>query len=98
MPRTPRGCQSARSSYVLPISSARVREADTMMNRSLSIRRLLNRMLLLSRGAVLAVTTLAFCTYEAVTFRHASIQQLETLSQAIATNSTAALAFENAED
>ena len=69
-----------------------------MMNRSLSIRRLLTRMLFLSSGAVLAVTTLAFCAYEAVTFRHASIQQLETLSQAIATNSTAALAFENAED
>jgi signal transduction histidine kinase len=69
-----------------------------MMNRSLSIRRLLTRMLFLSSGAVLAVTTVAFCAYEAVTFRHASIQQLETLSQAIATNSTAALAFENADD
>ena len=69
-----------------------------MINRSLSIRRRLTRMLFLSSGAVLAVTTLAFCTYEAVTFRHASIQQLGTLSQAIATNSTAALAFENADD
>jgi signal transduction histidine kinase/ActR/RegA family two-component response regulator/uncharacterized membrane protein affecting hemolysin expression len=69
-----------------------------MMNRSLSIRRRLTRMLFLSSGAALAVTTVAFGAYEAVTFRHASIQQLETLSQVIATNSTAALAFQNSDD
>jgi signal transduction histidine kinase/ActR/RegA family two-component response regulator len=55
-------------------------------------------MLFLSGGAVLAVTTIAFCTYEAVTFRQSSIQQLQTLSEAIASNSTAALAFQNADD
>jgi signal transduction histidine kinase/ActR/RegA family two-component response regulator len=69
-----------------------------MTKRSISIRGRLTRMLFLSSGAVLAVTTMAFCTYEAVTFRHSSIQQLETLSQAIASNSTAALAFENSDD
>jgi signal transduction histidine kinase/ActR/RegA family two-component response regulator/uncharacterized membrane protein affecting hemolysin expression len=56
------------------------------------------RMILLSSGAVLAVTTLAFGTYEFLTFRQSSIQQLEILSGAIATNSTASLAFDNAED
>src|ERR1700722_18703913 len=98
MPRTPRDYRSALSSYALPISLARVREADAMINGSVSIRSRLTRMLFLSSGAVLAVTTVAFCAYEAVTFRHASVQQLETLSQVIATNSTAALAFENSDD
>src|ERR1700721_591353 len=69
-----------------------------MATHSLPIRRALNRMLLLSSGAVLAVTTLAFCTYEFVTFRQSSVQQLEILSRAIASNSTAALAFDNADD
>lgn len=65
---------------------------------SIPIRRTLMRMLFLSSGAVLAVTTLAFCTYELLTFRQSSVQQLEILSRAIASNSTAALAFDNAED
>lgn len=55
-------------------------------------------MIFLSSGAVLAVTTIAFCTYEALTFRQNSIQQLQILSHAIASNSTAALAFDNAGD
>jgi signal transduction histidine kinase/ActR/RegA family two-component response regulator/uncharacterized membrane protein affecting hemolysin expression len=55
-------------------------------------------MIFLASGTVLAVTLVAFCAYEAVTYRQASIQQLGILGQAIATNSTAALAFDNAED
>jgi signal transduction histidine kinase/ActR/RegA family two-component response regulator len=55
-------------------------------------------MLLLSSSVVLGVTSLAFCTYEFLTFRQSSVQQLEILSHAIASNSTAALAFDNAED
>src|SRR5579863_1163451 len=62
------------------------------------IRRILMRMIFLSSGAVLAVTTSAFCAYEFLTFRQSSVQQLQTLSQAIASNSTAALAFDNADD
>jgi signal transduction histidine kinase/ActR/RegA family two-component response regulator len=69
-----------------------------MKNRAVSIRHRLTRLLFLSSGAALALTTIAFCTYEAVTFRHSSIQQLQTLSHAIASNSTAALAFDNAAD
>jgi signal transduction histidine kinase/ActR/RegA family two-component response regulator len=56
------------------------------------------RMIFLSSGAVLAVTTSAFCAYELLTFRQVSVQQLQILSQAIASNSTASLAFDNAED
>jgi signal transduction histidine kinase/ActR/RegA family two-component response regulator len=69
-----------------------------MAHGSTPIRRTLMSMILLSSSAVLAVTTTAFCTYEFLTFRQNSIQQLQILSQAIASNSTAALAFDNAED
>ena len=65
---------------------------------STPIRRTLLRMIFLSAGAVLAVTTTGFCAYEFLTFRQSSVQQLQILSRAIATNSTAALAFDNAED
>jgi signal transduction histidine kinase/ActR/RegA family two-component response regulator len=68
------------------------------MATSTPIRRILMRMIFLSSGAVLAVTTTAFCAYEFLTFRQSSVQQLEILSQAIASNSTAALAFDNADD
>jgi signal transduction histidine kinase/ActR/RegA family two-component response regulator/uncharacterized membrane protein affecting hemolysin expression len=44
------------------------------------------------------VTTTAFCSYEFLTFRQSSVQQLHTLSTAIASNSTAALAFDNPDD
>jgi len=65
---------------------------------STPIRRTLMRMIFISSGAVLAVTTTAFCAYEFLTFRQTSVQQLQILSQAIASNSTAALAFDNADD
>src|SRR3984885_960457 len=69
-----------------------------MATTSTPIRRTLMRMIFLSVGAVLAVTTTAFCAYEFLTFRQSSIQQLQILSRAIASNSTAALAFDNADD
>jgi signal transduction histidine kinase len=69
-----------------------------MAASSTPIRRTLMRMIFLSAGAVLAVTTTAFCAYEFLTFRQSSVQQLQILSQAIASNSTAALAFDNADD
>jgi signal transduction histidine kinase len=65
---------------------------------STPIRATLMRMIFLSAGAALLVTTSAFCTYEFLTFRQSTVQQLKILSQAIASNSTASLAFENAED
>src|SRR5258707_8469948 len=69
-----------------------------MPTSSPPIRRPLMRMIFISSGAVLAVTTTAFCSYEFLTFRQSSVQQLQILSQAIASNSTAALAFDNADD
>jgi len=69
-----------------------------MATSSTPIRSTLMRMIFLSSGAVLAVTTIAFCSYEFLTFRQSSIQQLQTLSRAIASNSTAALAFDNSDD
>ncbi|HEY0747783.1 MAG TPA: ATP-binding protein [Steroidobacteraceae bacterium] len=69
-----------------------------MYSSSTPIRRTLMQMILLSSGAALLVTSSAFCAYEFLTFRQSSIRQLQILSQAIATNSTAALAFENTED
>jgi signal transduction histidine kinase/ActR/RegA family two-component response regulator len=69
------------------------------MNKSSTpIRRTLMLMIFLSSGVVLLVTSSAFCAYEFLTFRQSSIQQLQILSRAIASNSTAALAFENADD
>jgi signal transduction histidine kinase/ActR/RegA family two-component response regulator len=69
-----------------------------MRNSSTPIRRTLMSMIFLVSGVVLLVTSAAFCAYEFLTFRQSSIQQLQILNRAIASNSTAALAFENAED
>ena len=69
-----------------------------MRNSSTPIRRTLMNMIFLVSGVVLLVTSAAFCAYEFLTFRQSSIQQLQILSRAIASNSTAALAFENADD
>jgi len=46
----------------------------------------------------LLITMLAFFAYELLTYRESSVQQLQALSGAIASNSTAALAFENSSD
>jgi signal transduction histidine kinase/ActR/RegA family two-component response regulator len=69
-----------------------------MSESSTPIRRTLMRMIFLSSGVVLLVTSCAFFAYEFLTFRQSSIQKLQILSRAIASNSTAALAFDNAED
>jgi len=50
-------------------------------------------MVLLTSGAVLLVSTAASFAYEFLTYRHSALQNLATLSQIIANNSTAALAF-----
>ena len=63
-----------------------------------AIRRQLIQMVLLITGAVLLLTVTSLFAYDFVTFRQNSQRQLETLGRAIAANSTAALAFDNAED
>ncbi len=61
------------------------------------IQRVLMRMILLSGLAVLVATVAAFCGYELFAFRSNGIDQLRTLGAVIATNSTAALAFDDAQ-
>jgi signal transduction histidine kinase/ActR/RegA family two-component response regulator len=69
-----------------------------MTSQSTPIRRKLMQMTLLTSGVVLLFTTASFFAYEIFTFSQSTIQQLRTLGQAIATNSTAALAFDNSDD
>jgi signal transduction histidine kinase/CheY-like chemotaxis protein len=69
-----------------------------MTRRAVPIRRKLSAISLISTGAALFLTTLVFLAGEVLAARAASLQQLRTLSEAIATNSTAALAFDNPED
>ncbi len=69
-----------------------------MALRDLPIQKKLMRALLLTSSAVLGVTFAAYFAYEFFTFRHTMVRQLSTLGKAIASNSTAALAFYNSED
>jgi signal transduction histidine kinase/ActR/RegA family two-component response regulator/uncharacterized membrane protein affecting hemolysin expression len=56
------------------------------------------RMVLLTSGLVILFTCAMFVTYEVITFKQTVSRQLEILGKAIAQNSTAALAFDNASD
>jgi signal transduction histidine kinase/ActR/RegA family two-component response regulator len=69
-----------------------------MTSQTTPIRRKLMQMILLTSGVVLLFTTASFFAYEILTFSQSTIRQLRTLGQAIATNSTAALAFDNSDD
>ena len=62
------------------------------------IRRKLTGMILVTCGAVVLLSTLISFAYEIVTFRRAAQESLATLGRVVATNSTAALAFQNADD
>jgi PAS domain S-box-containing protein len=66
--------------------------------RDIPIQRKLMTIILLVSGAVLLLTCSAFFVYELLTFRQTTVRQLSTLAEVIATNSTAALAFENQND
>jgi signal transduction histidine kinase/ActR/RegA family two-component response regulator len=56
------------------------------------------KMLLLTSGIVVLFTCALFVAYEFVTFKETTVRQLDILAKAIARNSTASLAFDNAED
>src|SRR5215471_3835610 len=62
------------------------------------IRRTLMNALLLTSGTVMLITCVAFCAYDVFTYRQQTVQSLATLAEAVAANSTAALAFDNPED
>jgi len=68
------------------------------MLRNVPIRRKLMVMMLLTSGTVLLLTCLSFITYEFVSFRQDMRRNVATLGEVIATNSTAALAFDNQSD
>jgi signal transduction histidine kinase/ActR/RegA family two-component response regulator/uncharacterized membrane protein affecting hemolysin expression len=59
---------------------------------------MLMSVMLLTCGAVMLITSLAFFGYEYVTFRQLTLRNLEILGKAVAANSTASLAFDNADD
>ena len=69
-----------------------------MPHGSRPIQRTLITALLLISGAVMLTTAGAFFAYDFLTYRHATVRNLATLGEAIAANSTAALAFDNADD
>jgi signal transduction histidine kinase/ActR/RegA family two-component response regulator/uncharacterized membrane protein affecting hemolysin expression len=62
------------------------------------VRRTLMSVILLTCGAMLAITCSGFFIYEYLTFRQVTLGNLEILGRAIAANSTAALAFDNPDD
>src|SRR5688500_4135862 len=56
------------------------------------------RAIFISGGAALIISAASFFAYDLYSFRQTSVRQLRTLGEAIASNSTAALAFANVED
>jgi signal transduction histidine kinase/ActR/RegA family two-component response regulator/uncharacterized membrane protein affecting hemolysin expression len=69
-----------------------------MQYGSRPIQRTLITALLVISGAVMLTTAAAFFAYDFLTYRQATVRNLATLGEAIAVNSTAALAFDNADD
>ncbi|HYD83838.1 MAG TPA: ATP-binding protein [Opitutus sp.] len=68
------------------------------MMRNLPIRQKLAIVILTTSSAALLITCLSFFAYEFVTFRRTAVRNLATLGEIIASNSTAALAFDNPDD
>jgi signal transduction histidine kinase/ActR/RegA family two-component response regulator/HAMP domain-containing protein len=66
--------------------------------RNMPIRRKLTVILLVTSGAVLALTCAAFIGYQYAGYRASARHTMQTLGQVIASNSTAAVAFDNASD
>ena len=62
------------------------------------IRRKLSSISLITTGVALVLTTVLFLAGQVVAVRSSSLQELQILSEAIASNSTAALAFDNPDD
>jgi len=68
------------------------------MFKDTPIRQKLVVIILLTCGAVLLLTCTSFFTYELLTFRQSMVRQVSTIGKIVADNSTAALAFQNADD
>jgi signal transduction histidine kinase/CheY-like chemotaxis protein len=68
------------------------------MSRAVPLRRKLSIITLVTCGLALLITVGLFLAGELLVQRQSNLAQLKTLSEAIASNSTAALAFENSDD
>ncbi|HKU90007.1 MAG TPA: ATP-binding protein [Steroidobacteraceae bacterium] len=68
------------------------------MKAAAPLRRKLSAIALITTGGALLVTTVLFLAGEVLAIRSASLRELRILNEAIASNSTAALAFENPDD
>ena len=66
-----------------------------MLFKDIPIQKKLMRIILIISGVLLFVTSAAFLIYEVYSFRSNTAKKLSTLGQVIATNSTAALAFDD---
>ena len=62
------------------------------------LRRRLNSIALITTGAALLLTTVLFFVGEIIAIRGSSVQELRILSEVVASNSSAALAFDNPDD
>ena len=62
------------------------------------LRRKLNSIALITTGVALLLTTLLFFVGEVIAIRRSSLQELRILSEVVASNSSAALAFDNPDD
>ena len=69
-----------------------------MQLRDVPIRRKLMLVILLTTGLVILTTRTAFVTYELMNYRRALVDQLQVTARIVATNSTAALAFNARKD
>jgi signal transduction histidine kinase/CheY-like chemotaxis protein len=69
-----------------------------MMGKPVAIRRMLSSISLMTTGVALFVTMVLFLVAEVIAIRDSSLRELRILNEAIASNSTAALAFDVPED
>lgn len=69
-----------------------------MLFKNYSIRKKIRWVIMLTSGAVLLFTFSSYLVYEVVTFRQTYVRQMSTLAKIIASNCTAALAFDNPDD
>ncbi len=68
------------------------------MTAATPIRRRLSAITLITTGVAMLVTTVLFLGGEVVAVRRSSLQELKILSEVVASNSSAALAFDNPDD
>lgn len=69
-----------------------------MKFKDIPIQRKLMVIIMLTTLVALLLMRTMFFAYEFITFRHATVKQVSTMGEVIATNSTAALAFDNQDD